>query len=178
VWRRKKKRQYSSPGFIVPVISAAIAGAGLAYIFDPERGRSRRARTRDRMAGEVRHTGHRMARNLRAMRAQSVGLSRRAWHAVRPHGAGYVDDVTLAHRVESELYRADHHAKGAINVSAFEGSVVLRGALRRPDEIHEIESKVKKVPGVRRVESLLHLEGTPAPSKAEALDASHHSHGF
>jgi hypothetical protein len=155
-----------------------MAGAGFAYIFDPERGRSRRARTRDRMAAAFRHFGHRVGRSLRAMRAQSVGLGRRAWHAVRPHTAGYVDDVTLAHRVESELFRTEHDVKGAINVSAFEGSVVLRGALRRPDEIREIESKVKKVPGVRRVESLLHLEGTPAPNKVDALEATYHARDF
>lgn len=178
MWRRKKKRTYTNVNFIVPVVSAAVAGAGLAYVFDPERGRSRRARTRDRMAGALRHSGRRMGRGARLARAQAVGLSRRAWHAIRPHGVTTPDDITLVHRVESEVYRENHDAKGAINVSAFAGTVTLRGALKRPDDIRHLVAKVQKVPGVRQVDSLLHVEGTPAPNKAEAIEASHHVDGF
>lgn len=173
MWRRRKRRT-NNAAFIVPVVSAAMVGVGFAYVFDPERGRSRRARTRDRLAGACRHSVRRVGRSFRAMRARSLGQFRRGVHAVRPVRKEYVDDVTLAHRVESEVYRDNHVSKGALNISAFEGAVVLRGALKRPDEIRELESKVAKVPGVRRVESLLHLEGTPAPNKAEALEASHH----
>jgi hypothetical protein len=42
--------------------------------------------------------------------------------------------------------------------------VVLRGAVGRPDEIDEIEMRVRAVTGVRGVRNLLHLEGTPAPT--------------
>jgi hypothetical protein len=38
--------------------------------------------------------------------------------------------------------------------------------------MHRIEEAVRKVPGVTAVTSLLHMPGTPAPNKAEALAAS------
>jgi hypothetical protein len=50
--------------------------------------------------------------------------------------------------------------------------VILRGQLDSGDEMHRIEEAVRKVPGVTAVTSLLHMPGTPAPNKAEALAAS------
>ena len=40
----------------------------------------------------------------------------------------------------------------------------LRGQVDRPELIHDLEEAVRKVPGVRGVENLLHLPGTPAPT--------------
>ena len=155
----------------VAVAVAALAGAGLAWVLDPAQGRSRRARTRDRSAGAVRHGLRRSRRGLRRVRSQSGGLTRRAWHGMQPHHDGYVDDVTLVHRVESEVYRGEDVPKGSLNIDAFDGTVVLRGAVDDPEQIPHLESRVRKVHGVRRVESLLHLQGTPAPNKADALAA-------
>lgn len=74
------------------------------------------------------------------------------------------DDATLAHRVETELFCDPDIPKGQINVNAEHGVVVLRGEVERPEQIAAIEKKVWKIAGVRTVENLLHLPGTPAPS--------------
>lgn len=155
-----------------PLILAGIAGAAMAYVLDPAQGRSRRAKARDRSAGAMRHSWRRSRRGMRRVRSQSGGLTRRAWHGVKPHGNGAVDDVTLAHRVESEVYRGADIPKGSLNIDAVGGTVVLRGAVRRAEQIQRLESRVGKVHGVRRVESLLHLEDTPAPNKLDALRAN------
>jgi osmotically-inducible protein OsmY len=105
------------------------------------------------------------------VRALVVGRAKRAQHAVGRHDHGYVDDITLVQRVESHLFRDPHVPKGRLNVDAAGGTVYLRGALPEPGVIRQIESMVAKVPGVMRLDSFLHLEGTPAPNKADALAA-------
>jgi osmotically-inducible protein OsmY len=75
-----------------------------------------------------------------------------------------VDDGTLAHRVESELFRRARVPKGQIDINAEDGVVFLRGVAGRPEEIARIEEAAQRIPGVRSVESLLHLPGTPAPA--------------
>ena len=40
--------------------------------------------------------------------------------------------------------------------------IVLRGQLERPEQTNAVEAAVRRVPGVRDVENLLHLPGTPA----------------
>ena len=52
--------------------------------------------------------------------------------------------------------------KGQIDVNVQEGVVQLRG-VPRPELIDELVSRVRKINGVREVESLLHLPGAQAP---------------
>ena len=77
------------------------------------------------------------------------------------------DDVTLARKVETEIFRDADVPKGQINVNAEGGVVYLRGEVEQPDMIEELESKARDVQGVREVENLLHLPGQEAPTKPE-----------
>ena len=79
-----------------------------------------------------------------------------------------VDDVTLAHKVESELYRHAGVPKGQIVVNAEDGVVFLRGVLEQED-IEGVEAAVRRIAGVQEVENLLHLPGTPAPASRPKL---------
>lgn len=83
-----------------------------------------------------------------------------------------VDDETLTQRVESEIYRDASLPKGPVTLHAQDGVVTLRGALERNEQMRAFEEAVRKVPGVRDVENLLHLPETAAPNKRAALDAS------
>jgi osmotically-inducible protein OsmY len=83
---------------------------------------------------------------------------------LRPAAKEPPDDVTLTHKVESVVFRDPKFPKGQININAEEGEVFLRGQVDRPELIQELEEAVRDVPGVRSVENLLHLPGTPAPS--------------
>jgi hypothetical protein len=84
----------------------------------------------------------------------------------------HLDDDTLTQRVESEIYRDPTLPKGPVTIHAQDGVIVLRGALERHEQMRNFEAAVRKVPGVRDVENLLHLPETPAPNKRAALDAS------
>jgi len=72
------------------------------------------------------------------------------------------NDATLAQKVMTELFRDPRIPKGSINVNSENGVVQLRGQVEHPEEILEIEGRVRRVPGVLDVENMLHLPGTPA----------------
>lgn len=76
------------------------------------------------------------------------------------------DDATLAHKVESIIFRDADVPKGQINVNAEDGVVTLRGEV--PDEtmLEALVERTREIAGVRRVESLLHLPGQDAPMHA------------
>jgi osmotically-inducible protein OsmY len=80
-----------------------------------------------------------------------------------------LDDVALAHKVESELFRRAQVPKGQIDINAEEGVVFLRGVVERPDDIAAVEELARESRGVRGVENLLHLPGTPAPASRPKL---------
>lgn len=78
-----------------------------------------------------------------------------------------MDDVTLAHKVESEIFRGRSALKSAVNVNVVDGVVWLRGEVKRADQIRSLEQKARSVPEVRDVENVLHLVKTPAPTRAD-----------
>jgi osmotically-inducible protein OsmY len=73
------------------------------------------------------------------------------------------DDQTLKAKVESELFRAQHALKGRVNVNVQHGVTQLRGEVDSPELIDALVGRAGKVRGVREVENLLHVPGTPAP---------------
>ena len=83
-----------------------------------------------------------------------------------------LDDVTIARKVENEAFRnleGVDHAKVDVNVA--EGVVWLRGEVRTPELINQLEARTAAVPEVRRVENLLHLPKTPAPTRTDSPPA-------
>lgn len=120
---------------------AAAVGALLAYFFDRQNG----ARRRSVAGGWVGARAGRVAR----------------------HGAESkdFDDVTLAQKVQSEIFRPDDAPKGTVDVNVEAGVVFLRGEVERPELIEELVARTREVQGVREVESLLHLPGEPVPTR-------------
>lgn len=167
VRRQLPRRRGVSPWALA--IGAAIGGA-LAYLFDPERGKSRRAVVTD-------WTRTRLRRGIRAVntfgRYSSNTASAFPQRMVRLTSPGRpaADDLTLRDRVESEVFRDPDLPKGKINFDVENGIVTIRGAVDNAFQIATIEKAVFKVPGVVGVENLLHVAGTPAPNKAVARKA-------
>jgi osmotically-inducible protein OsmY len=137
----------------------AALGAAFAYFFDPDNGRRRRKVTSDRLAGLSRRHGKRLAR---AGASQARGLKQKAAHR-REEPKPQPDDVTLARKVESEIFRDPDVPKGKIDVNAENGKVVLRGEADSAEMIEELVGSARKVQGVQEVESLLHTPGEHAP---------------
>jgi osmotically-inducible protein OsmY len=126
-------------------------GAALSYFFDPENGKRRRKVTADRLAALMRRHGGRL---MKGTGSQAHALKQKATH-LREEPKPQPDDVTLARKVETEIFRDADVPKGKINVNAENGKVVLRGEVDSPEMIEDLVSKARKVQGVQDVESLL-----------------------
>jgi osmotically-inducible protein OsmY len=129
-------------------------GALIAYLFDPQNGRSRRAEARQRVPAMFRRTSAKAGQAASAASSQATAVKAKAAHrkeAEKPQP----DDVTLARKVETEIFRDADVPKGKINVNAENGKVVLRGEVGEPSLIEDLEKRTKKVQGVREVENLL-----------------------
>ena len=150
------------------LLAAGATGAAAMYFLDPDRGKRRRNMARDRAAAAFRRGARNAGRLGRRTGAGTQSLAHRVAHA-RPGEAGPVDDRTLEQRVESQLFRHVDVPRGRISLSVEEGVLVLRGEVDRPEQVGELEATARKIPGVREVENLLHLPGTPAPNKRAAL---------
>jgi osmotically-inducible protein OsmY len=139
-------------------------GALLAYFLDPKAGRRRRHSARDRAMSRVRRGERRAAARARRAESHAVGIARRTLNAARPRHREPLDDVTLARKVESELYRRARVPKGHISINTEDGFVFLRGVMDRQEDIERIDAATRQIEGVREVENLIHLPGTPAPA--------------
>jgi osmotically-inducible protein OsmY len=81
----------------------------------------------------------------------------RAKGAVQSVGGGKdYDDVTLARKVETELFRPDDVPKGEISVNVNDGVVELRGEISDQAQIDKLGDAARKVSGVKDVRNLLH----------------------
>jgi hypothetical protein len=78
-----------------------------------------------------------------------------------------LDDVALARKVETIIFRDDAVPKGQIDVNCADGVVWLRGEAATPDMIKALELQTAAIPEVRLVENLLHLPKTPAPTRTD-----------
>jgi osmotically-inducible protein OsmY len=162
----RPQRGTGSRGWLL--VAGGLLGALTAFFADPERGNARRKEAVDRIGGFARHTTHRAERVVRGVKATATGWSRKLTHLRVARRS--VDDSTLRDRVESELFRDPEVPKGNINLDVAGGRVTLRGQVKWPEQIRELQSRVARMPGVQNVQSFLHLEGTEAPNKAEVRD--------
>jgi hypothetical protein len=151
---RRARRRLDVPSTVVGAL-----GGGVAYVL----GRRARQSARVRGAAALPHVRKRLARGLRVRAALARGHARGLAHRLSRAPVPELDDVTLAHKVESVLFRDQNVPKGQISVNAEYGAVFLRGELENEDLIQELEQAVRAIAGVRSVENLLHVPGTPAP---------------
>ena len=131
----------------------------LAFFLDAQSGKRRRHMARDRTLATARH----LARRSRAVPQAAYAAKQKATH-LREEPKPQPDDITLARKVETTIFRDAESPKGAVVVNAVDGVVYLRGEVPRPELVNELEEQARKVQGVRDVQNLLHPPGTPAPT--------------
>src|SRR5438552_261287 len=115
------------------ILTAALGGA-LVYFLDPDKGKRRRHMARDRAAATARHTSRLVGTRVRYATSTAHGLAEKAAHS-RDEEVLPLDEATLAHKVESEIFRDPAIPKGNININVEDGVVVLRGQLDRLEDI-------------------------------------------
>src|SRR5262249_34052157 len=124
-------------------VGAALgAGAGLMYLFDPDRGACRRATLKDGATHLINKTGSAAGVASRDLANRAHGLAMRAGSIFR---SGATDDDTLAARVRSKMGRVVSHP-GSIEVTVLNGLVRLDGAVLAR-EIDALLSCASSVPG-------------------------------
>jgi osmotically-inducible protein OsmY len=146
----------------IAFLTGAAAGAAAAYFLDPQGGARRRNEARDKALAKAKSR----AGDVAGTAKQAAGKARGAAHAVTasvPGRGEAPDDVTLARKVESEIFRSADAPKGSVSVNAENGVVFLRGEVGEREWIDRLEADAKKVDGVAAVRNLLHLPGTEAP---------------
>ncbi|HET8951318.1 MAG TPA: BON domain-containing protein [Solirubrobacteraceae bacterium] len=146
-----------------------VVGAALEFFLDPRTGRRRRHTVRDRTVSRLRRGERRALRRARRAESRALGVARRTLRGRRP-AAEPLDDVTLAHKVESQLYRRAGIPKGHLSVNAEDGVVFLRGTMESAADIERLVMVARKIDGVSAVENLLHVPGTPAPAARSKLE--------
>lgn len=128
------------------LIGAALGGAAM-YLFDPDRGRRRRALLRDqavkkgRKLTELLNAGTRDLANRRAAATRQLRS---------PSSSAVCDDDVLVERVRAKMGRYVSHP-AAVEVSSAEGRVTLRG----PILAYEHAGLVKALRGVSGVKELV-----------------------
>jgi osmotically-inducible protein OsmY len=80
------------------------------------------------------------------------------------HRIDDADDVTLARKVETEIFRSPDAPKGDVSIDVQAGVVHLRGTVADDAWIQRLADDAKKVDGIKGVKNLLHRPGTPAPT--------------
>jgi osmotically-inducible protein OsmY len=78
----------------------------------------------------------------------------------RAHAA--TDDVSLARKVETHIFRPHDAPKGDVSVDVEAGVVYLRGVADQPWR-DRFGTEALQVPGITGVKNLLHAPGTPTP---------------
>jgi osmotically-inducible protein OsmY len=120
----------------------------------------------DRVRGAATRTGRVAGRAAGRVLSDGAGLVERVRESSREPKD--LDDATLKHKVETELFRAEDAPKGSVDVNAGNGIVTLRGQVKDPGMKARLERQALAIPEVRRVENLIHLPKTPAPTRADS----------
>jgi hypothetical protein len=146
---------------IVTFFLGAAAGAAAGYFFDPSSGARRRHQTRDQAFAKARRSKRQAVRQA----TYAAGVAHGVAHKMAPSTPGEPpDDITLAHKVETEIFRAPDAPKSRVSVNAENGVVFLRGAIDDPQWIARLGDEAARVPGVSAVRNLLHTPSAPTPT--------------
>jgi hypothetical protein len=128
--------------------------AAVAYLLDPQR--------RQRVTALARRRATSAQGKLQDAQQRTQGAVMQAGSQARQEDRDY-DDITLARKVESEVFRPVemHELKSSVSVNVADGIVELRGEVPDPQRISALGEAARAVAGVREVNNLLHTPGTP-----------------
>jgi osmotically-inducible protein OsmY len=150
---------------LIAFVSGAIAGAAATHFLDPDSGRKRRHQLRDQAASKASAATSQAATTASYAASKAKGAVATATPSVPgSHRIDDVDDVTLARKVETEIFRDANAPKGQVSVDVQAGVVYLRGMVADEAWIERFADEAKKVDGIKGVKNLLHRPGTPTPA--------------
>jgi gas vesicle protein len=137
-----KERFWRSAG-----IGATVGAAG-AYLFDPERGRTRRAKLADQSTAVLRTARDKVMAKARYQQGVARGVAHKVTEAFQEPVE--VDDETLLQKIRSEAVGRWDGPKRDLEIDVRDGTVIVRGPADR-DQAGELIRLVESVDGVRVV---------------------------
>lgn len=134
--------------------AAAAIGAAVAYLFDPDRGRSRRARLTDQATSRTRDAAATVKAKTEYQKGVAKGLIHEAKGAFRETKA--FDDDTLLQKVKSEAlgYWPDSQE---IEVDITNGMVRVSGAVDNESDREKLIGLIRDVDGVGLIDDRLRV---------------------
>jgi len=145
----------------VAIVGGVGLGAALMYLFDPDRGKRRRALIRDKVeatGNQIGESAVKMGRDIRN-RARGVIAETKARFSQEE-----VSDEVLVDRVRARLGRLRVHTE-ALDVTAQNGIVTLRGEILA-DELPRALRAARFVRGVKDVNNQLDVHTQPIDAGA------------
>jgi hypothetical protein len=152
-------------------LRGAAIGAAAMYLFDPDKGRRRRAIARDKLSSFACESGELLTAAAHDIGNRVRGAEARAARVFTPSQTP--DDLRLIERVRARIGRAVSNPH-AIQVGVRDGRVTLSGPVLE-SEAAELLNAALDVPGVRGVDdhlvahagagSIPGLQGTPRPQR-------------
>jgi hypothetical protein len=168
-----------APMRIRTIALVGLAGAAVAYLFDPISGSARRTRLREQIMGFARRGARRapIVETARTPLPENVVPQPRAEISEAPDepkakrseapdepskyaiplgpGSLPMDDAAIAGRIRTQVFGRPDLDTGGVLVDVVRGMVFLRGELRDGHAIEEIIDRTRSVPGVRGVQNLI-----------------------
>ena len=133
------------------LLGTAGLGAGLMYLFDPDRGKRRRALVRNEAVHISRITGDAAGKTRRDVRNHLLGAFAEVESLFLKNGP--VSNDVLEARVRSKLGRVVSHPS-AVEVKAVDGLIILTGQILA-NEVHPLLDSVVSIKGVENIENRL-----------------------
>jgi uncharacterized membrane protein len=130
------------------MLSGIGVGAALMYAFDPDRGKRRRARARDKLVSATDKGADALSATARDLRNRLRGV----YASATANNEEASDEVLIA-RVRSKMGRIVSHPS-AIEVTSDQGQITLSGPILA-HEVNDLLTIVEKIPGVVNVDNRL-----------------------
>jgi osmotically-inducible protein OsmY len=142
------------PGVAGMVLAFGI-GAVVAYLLDPDRGRSRRAKLADQARARSRGLLSRLRATARYQKGVATGLAHKVTAPLRAYRSP--DPETLVQKVRSEAvgqWRLDLTAPADVDVATgtSDGEIVLTGRIDDEKDHHQLLEMISNVRGVHSVD--------------------------
>ena len=138
------------------LIVGVVLGAGLAYLFDPNRGRRRRAIARDKVISAAHTAGDALDTTSRDLRNRARGAKAAVRSALESDDAS---DEVLVERIRARIGGVVRHSRSIV-VTASGGHVTLRGPVLA-DEVERLVRRAAKTRGVTSIDNQLEVHDSP-----------------
>jgi osmotically-inducible protein OsmY len=146
---------------------AGLAGAAVAYLFDPIAGSARRSRIRKRLSAFARRRAapEEMPRLPVDVGSAPIKEALAVTREDRPNS-----DAAIADRIRTRVQGRPDLETGGLVVEVLRGVAFLRGDLKDRAQIDEVVDLTGAVPGVQEVQNLIHLPDSQTMSRPTAPD--------